>query len=382
MSVDARKSRFASAVGAEAGLIVGFITVATFFSVGKTWMANLENLPWLALMFIWLFGVMVWCAFGVVRHAEALAERFGEPYGTLILTISVISIEVTIMATVMLGGDPNPTLPRDTMFAILMIVLNGMVGLSLMVGALRHRQQQYNLQGAVAFLAVLSTLAIIALVVPEFTTSTVDPTFTTLQATVFGLLTALLYGVFLFIQTSRHRSFFTEPQTAPIRGKLPAEQEPHSPTGIRPIIVHVGLLFVTLLSVVLMTKPMATLLDHGIEQIGMPTSLGAILIALLVLSPEGVAAYKSAARNQLQRAVNLSLGSALSTLGMTVPVMLAISVVTGTPLDLGLGHVEIVLLALTLFVSQMTFSGVPTNILLGTVHLVLFLAYLTLVLYP
>jgi Ca2+:H+ antiporter len=203
-----------------------------------------------------------------------------------------------------------------------------------------------------------------------------------LQATVFGLLTALLYGVFLFIQTSRHRSFFTEPQTAPIRGKLPAEQEPHSPTGIRPIIVHVGLLFVTLLSVVLMTKPMATLLDHGIEQIGMPTSLGAILIALLVLSPEGVAAYKSAARNQLQRAVNLSLGSALSTLGMTVPVMLAISVVTGTPLDLGLGHVEIVLLALTLFVSQMTFSGVPTNILLGTVHLVLFLAYLTLVLYP
>jgi len=382
MSVDTRKSRFASAVGAELGLIAGFITVVTFFSVGRAWMANLENLPWLSIMFIWLFGVMVWCAFGVVRHAEALAERFGEPYGTLILTISVIGIEVTIMATVMLSGNPNPTLPRDTMFAILMIVLNGMVGLALMVGALRHSQQQYNLQGAVAFLAVLSTLAIIALVVPEFTTSTVDPTFTTLQATVFGLLTALLYGVFLFIQTSRHRSFFTEPQKAPIRGKLPDEQEPHSVRETRPIIVHVGLLFATLLSVVLMTKPMATLLDHGIEQIGMPTSLGAILIALLVLSPEGVAAYNAAARNQLQRAVNLSLGSALSTLGMTVPVMLAISVVTGTPLDLGLGHVEIVLLALTLFVSQMTFSGVPTNILLGTVHLVLFLAYLTLVLYP
>jgi len=203
MSVDTRKSRFASAVGAELGLIAGFITVVTFFSVGRAWMANLENLPWLSIMFIWLFGVMVWCAFGVVRHAEALAERFGEPYGTLILTISVIGIEVTIMATVMLSGNPNPTLPRDTMFAILMIVLNGMVGLALMVGALRHSQQKYNLQGAVAFLAVLSTLAIIALVVPEFTTSTVDPTFTTLQATVFGLLTALLYGVFLFIQTSR-----------------------------------------------------------------------------------------------------------------------------------------------------------------------------------
>ena len=132
----------------------------------------------------------------------------------------------------------------------------------------------------------------------------------------FGLLTALLYGVFLFIQTSRHRSFFTDPQNAPIRGKQPDELEPHTPREIRPIIVHVGLLFATLLSVVLMTKPMATLLDHGIEQIGMPTSLGAILIALLVLSPEGVAAYNAAARNQLQREFNLSLGSALSTLGM------------------------------------------------------------------
>ena len=153
---------------------------------------------------------MIWCAFGVVRHAEVLAEHLGEPYGTLILTIAAVSIEVTIMATVMLSGDPNPTLPRDTVFAVLMIVLNGMIGLSVIAGALSHRQQQYSLQGAVAFLAVITCLSVISLVVPTFTTSTADHTMTTLQAIVFGLLTALLYGGFLTIQTVRHRAFFME----------------------------------------------------------------------------------------------------------------------------------------------------------------------------
>ncbi len=382
MSVASKATGFTRAVAAEFALIAGFITTIIFYSIGKPWLADLDSLAWLIVMFIWLFGVMAWCAFGVVRHADALAELLGEPYGTLILTISVISIEVTIMAAVMLGGDANPTLPRDTMFAILMIVLNGMVGLALAVGALRHLQQEYNLQGAIAFLAVISPLAIIALVVPDFTQSTADPTFTVLQATIFGLLTALLYGAFLLIQTTRHRSFFQEPQQAPIRVNLPDDMAPHAQLETRSVVFHAVLLIATLLPVVLLSKPLATLLDYGIEQLGMPTALGGILIAILILSPEGVAAIEAAAANQLQRAVNLSLGSALATIGLTVPVVLAISVVTGTPLVLGLDQVEIVLLVLTLFVCQMTFSGVPTNILLGFVHLVLFFAYLVLVFYP
>jgi Ca2+:H+ antiporter len=371
-------ARIAGAVRSELALIVGIFTLGIFFTVGKTWLAMLDNVTMSLALFAWLFAVIGWCAFGVVRHAEVLAERLGEPLGTLILTISVVGIEATIMATVMLGGSPNPTLPRDTMFAILMIVLNGLVGLELILGALRHNQQHYNLQGAVVFLAVLTTLSIIALVLPKFTISTTDPTFTTEQAIVFGVLTTLLYAAFLFIQTRRHRQFFTEPDDTGAGG----QPESHAPDGTAATPVHGVLLFITLLVIVMMTKPMAKLLDHGIEQTGLPVSLGAILIAMLVLAPEGLAAGQAAAQNRLQRAVNLSLGSALSTLGLTVPVVLAISVITGTPLNLGLDLEEIVLLVLTLFLSQMTFSGVPTNILLGTVHLVLFVTYLTLVFFP
>jgi Ca2+:H+ antiporter len=203
---------FFGVLRAELGLIAGVVTTVLFFTVGKSWLADLNSLPWLGLMFVMLFGVMIWCAFGVVRHADALAEILGEPYGTLILTLSVISIEVAILSTIMLGNTPNPTLPRETMFAILMIVLNGMVGTVLAVGGLRYVQQQYNLQGALAYLAVITPLAFLALVVPTFTESTTGPTLQWQQAIVIGAMTALLYGAFLGIQTTRHRKFFVQPK--------------------------------------------------------------------------------------------------------------------------------------------------------------------------
>ncbi|MEZ5875412.1 MAG: hypothetical protein R3D30_11495 [Hyphomicrobiales bacterium] len=188
-------------------------------------------------------------------------------------------------------------------------------------------------------------------------------------------LTALLYAAFLTIQTTRHRSFFIQPKE---RGKSkraePASPAPHSHGPIYSAPYHAVMLIATLLPVVLLSKPLAKLLDYGIDQMGLPIALGGILIAVLILSPEWTAAVQAAARDQLQRAVNLSLGSALSTIGLTVPVVLAISVMTGAPLELGLNSLEITLLAVTLFVSHMTFSGAPTNILLGFVHLVLFLA--------
>jgi Ca2+:H+ antiporter len=385
---------------ADLGLIAGVITTVLFFTVGKEWLADLTSLTWLGLMFVWLFGVMIWCAFGVVRHADALAEILGEPYGTLILTLSVISIEVAILATIMLGKTPNPTLPRETMFAILMIVLNGMVGTVLAIGGLRYVQQQYNLQGALAYLAVITPLAFIALVIPTFTESTSGPTLQTQQAIVFGTMTALLYGAFLTIQTTRHRTFFLQPKLArkPKVRSNPEEQEnvaaegqpssetampePHQHGAVYSGLVHGFLLLATLLPVVLLSKPLAALLDHGIAQMGLPNALGGVVIAMLILSPEWTAALQSAMRDQLQRAVNLSLGSALSTIGLTVPVMLGISVMTGTPLKLGLNSVDIVLLSVTLFVCHITFSGAPTNILLGFVHLVLFGTYLLLIFKP
>jgi Ca2+:H+ antiporter len=382
---------------AETPFIAGAITTAIFFTVGKNWTMDFVHPTFTAAIFVWLFAVMIWCAFAVVRHAEILAEYLGEPYGTLILTIAVISIEVTIMATVMLHGGPNPTLPRDTVFAVLMIVLNGMVGLSVVVGALRHQQQQYNLQGAVAFLAVISCLAVISLVLPTFTVSTPDQSMTPLQAAVFGVLTALLYVGFLGIQTMRHRSFFMETAgTAPakrraqVRGAQAdvahakahdgANDEAHGRKHSLPY--HAVLLLLTLLPVVLLSKPLAHVIDYGLEQLKAPAALGGILIAILVLAPEGLTSYQAARRNQLQRSVNLSLGSALSTIGLTIPTMLAISLMVGTPLEVGLPAAETILLVLTLFIAQMTFSGAPTNILLGGVHLVLFAAFVVLVFNP
>ena len=369
-------------VRAELGLAAGIVSTVIFLTVGQEWLANLGGLPKLIVLFAWLFGVMAWCAFGVVRHADALAEILGEPYGTLILTTAVISIEVTILATVMLSGDPNPTLPRETMFAILMIVLNGMIGTVLAIGGLRYVEQEYNLQGAMAYLAVITPLAVIALVVPTFTLATVDPTFTTRQAIGFGSLTALLYVAFLVIQTTRHRNFFIQPKKSSSRRALraePASAELHQHGKVYSARYHAVLLLATLMPIVLLSKPLSKLLDYGVEQVGLPVALSGVVIAILILSPEWAAACQAAARNHLQRAVNLSLGSALSTIGLTVPVVLAISIFTGTPLELGLSNVEIVLLAVTLFVCQMTFSGAPTNVLLGFVHLVLFLAYLMMV---
>jgi len=364
-------------IRAELPVLVGVLTTAIFYTVGDVLLSDLKNHLLSGALFVWLFAVMVWCAFGVVRHAEALAHRLGEPYGTLILTIAVISIEVTIMAIVMLRGDPNPALPRDTVMAVLMIVLNGMVGLSILVGAVRHVQQQYNLQGAVVFLAVISSLAIISLVLPTVTKSTPDESMTRLQAIVFAVLTVVLYGGFLVIQTVRHHTFFQETTERSTAAKHGAEH-----VSAHSIPYHTVLLLVTLLPVVLLSKPLAKLIDYGIEDLGAPTALGGIFIAVLVLSPEGLSAFQAATRNQLQRSVNLSLGSALSTIGLTIPTMLAISLITGTPLQLGLDPAMIVLLVLTLFIAQLTFSGAPTNILLGVVHLVLFAAFMVLIFNP
>jgi Ca2+:H+ antiporter len=381
MSKKSKPSSLSEDLTAERPVLVGAATTLVFYTVGSSLTDDLTHLGVTALLFFWLFAVMLWCAFGVVRHAEVLAEYLGEPYGTLILTIAAVSIEVTIMATVMLHGDPNPTLPRDTVFAVLMIVLNGMIGLSVIAGALNHRQQQYNLQGAVAFLAVITCLSVISLVVPTFTKSTADHTMTTLQALVFGLLTALLYGGFLMIETVRHRAFFMEEKTVNrVTGAEPAHEPGHGPR--RSIAYHAVLLFLTLLPVVLLSEKLAEVIDFGIEKMHAPTTLGGILIAILILSPEGLTAFQAARHNHLQRSVNLLLGSALSTIGLTIPVMLALSLLIDLPLQMGLESVPAILLLLTLFIAQMTFSGAPTNILLGGVHLVLFIAFIVLIFNP
>jgi len=369
-----------SVIRSEAAFIVTSVSTVVLYTVGVDWFYHLSNPLVFAGLFVWIFGVMTWSAFAAVRHADCLAELLGEPYGTLILTISVISIEVSVITAIMLGGEAGPTLARDTMLAVLMIVLNGMVGVSLVIGGLRYREQDYNLPGARAFMAVLVTLGTIALVLPRFTISTPDASLTPRQSVLIGIATVMLYGTFLAIQTIRHSGFFTE---AKIDGTaVPEHGKHHESLQPRSVPYHALFLPLTLIPIVLLSKKLAILIEEGIVAFSAPLALGGILVALLVLAPEGLAAFRAAAMNHLQRAVNICMGSALATVCLTVPAVVTVGLVTGTHVVLGLDPAEMVLLILTMALSVMTFGGTRTSVLQGAVHLVVFFVYLILIFDP
>jgi Ca2+:H+ antiporter len=364
----------------EAPLLPIVATTAAFFLFGKAWLADLSSLPWAALMFVWLFVVILWSAIRVVHHAECLAIRLGEPYGTLILTLSVISIEVMMIATLMITGSDNPSLARDTMLAVIMIVLNGMVGLTLLLGALRYREQSYNLQGANAYLSVIIPLAVLSLVLPTYTVSTDAPTLSGFQAVFLALVSVALYGTFLAIQTGRHTGYFTEHHAADqTQGQ---DGHGHGDLVVRSLPLHAALLLAYMLPVVLLAKKIAIPMDHGIATLGLPAALGGFIVAALVLTPEALGALAAARANRLQRSVNILLGSVLATIGLTVPAVLIVSLATGETLELGLQHADLILLLVTLAVSVVTFSTARTNLLQGAVHLILFLAYVMLIFAP
>jgi Ca2+:H+ antiporter len=387
-----------------ARLACAWTSVAAFQLFGGTLLAQLgAPLPSL-LIFAWLLGIIVWSAFGVVHEAEEIAHRLGEPYGTLILTLSIVIIEVALISAVMLGAKGAPTLGRDTMFAVLMIVLNGVVGIGLFIGGLRHFSQSYNLKGASAYLAVIIPLTLIPLVLPNFTTSTADGTLTTFQSIAFSLFTLLLYGAFLVLQTGRHSVFFKEPagesnmpygaayararmqpdqerMPAPAPGAEPAEEPPHPPSE-GSTRSHVVLLLANILPIVILAKSLAVVLDFGIAKLGAPVALGGILIAMVVFTPECIAALRAITTNQLQRAINLCLGAAASTLGLTVPAVLVIGLITGQEVVLGLSGTNMVILSMTLLLSTLTFTGTRTTMLEGAVHLSVFFVFLVLVFSP
>ena len=367
---------------AERAPFAGATTTAILMTFGEPWLADPAQGLGSALLFAWIFGVMLWCAFGVARHADHLAAGLGEPYGTLILTLAVIIIEVALISAIMLTGENDPHLARDTMFAVLMIVLNAMVGAALLFGGIWHRQQHFNVGGANAFLAVIVPLSVFALVLPDFTASA--PGLSRVQQIFFAGVTILLYIVFLAIQTVRHRRLFVGPDvelTALEEHAVPWKAEwgegEQAPRG--PLVYHAVLLVLTMLPVVLLSKQLAVFVDYGVFRLGAPAALGGVIVAILVLTPEGLGALHAAAANRLQRSVNICLGSALATIGLTVPAVLLIGLVTGARVELGLDAIEMVLLLLTLLVSTLTFGSGQTNILQGAVHLVLFLAYVVMI---
>ena len=368
--------QFGSAIRAEFPLLVGLGTIAILLVVGS----DLNELTTRALpllgVFVWLFAVILWSAMCVVRHADCLAIKLGEPYGTLILTLSAISVEVVMISTAMLHGANNPTLGRDAIFAVIMIALNGLVGLSLMLGGLRYREQHYNIQGVNAYLNVIMALGVLGLVLPNFTTSTSGPTFSTEQGIFFASVSLLLYAISLLIQTLRHRGYFLDVK------ETATKHSPHHLARIRSTGFHALMMLLYLAAVIFLAEKFAVPLDNSIEQFHMPQAFGGAVIAALVLSPEGLGGITASLQNQLQRSINILFGSVLATIGLTIPAVLMIGLLTKRSVALGLQGGNLPLLLLTLAVSVVTFTSRKTNVLQGCIHLLLFAVFVLLIFAP
>jgi Ca2+:H+ antiporter len=328
------------------------------------------GLAFAIVLLVILFGTV----FAAVHHAEVIAERVGEPYGTLVLTLAVTIIEVALITTIMLGDKPAPELARDTVFAVVMIVCNGLVGVCVFIGGLRYREQGFQVSGANVYLSVLFALATITLIMPNYTVTTPGPFYSSIQLGFVDVVTLALYGVFLYTQTVLHRDYFVNETAEGEGGKA------HLSGGT--FLLSVVLLLVSLLAVVLLAKKFSLVVDAVAAKIGAPPAFAGLLVALLILLPEGVAAVAAARKNDLQKSINLALGSSLATIGLTIPAVGVATYMIDQQLELGLSSQGSVLLLLTFFLSMLTFGTGRTNVLFGLVHMVVFAIYVFMVFVP
>jgi Ca2+:H+ antiporter len=325
-----------------------------------------------AFLTVMMFAAVV----SAIHHAEVVAHRVGEPFGTLVLAVAVTTIEVALIVALMLaGGKSANTLARDTVFSALMIACNGVVGLCLVAGGLRHGVLAYHVEGTSPALASLAALAGLALVLPNYTTTTLGPTYSQAQLAFAGVTSLALYAVFVFVQTVRHRDYFLPVDTD--------NEEAHADTPPNWVAsTSLGLLLVSLVGVVGLAKTLAPALDHGVAAAGLPPAVAGVVIALIVLLPETGAAVRAAQGNRMQSSFNLALGSGLASIGLTIPVVAAVSGLFPFALVLGLPPMQIVLLVLTLIISMLTLGTGRATVMQGAVHLVLFASFLFLTVIP
>ncbi|MCX5436613.1 MULTISPECIES: calcium:proton antiporter [unclassified Streptomyces] len=324
--------------------------------------------------------VLATSVLAAVHHAEVVAHRVGEPFGSLVLAVAVTVIEVALIVTLMVdGGEKGATLARDTVFAAVMITCNGIVGLSLLAAAFRHRVAVFQSEGTGGALATVATLATLCLVVPTFTTSKPGPEFSTSQLIFAASAALLLYGIFVATQTVRHRDYFL-----PITKQgniIDGDDHAHAPST-RTALISLGFLGLALVAVVGLAKGVSPTIETGVEAAGMPHSVVGVIIALLVLLPETIAALRAARRDRVQTSLNLALGSAMASIGLTIPAVAIASFWLSGPLVLGLGATQMVLLVLTMLVSTLTVVPGRATPLQGGVHLVVFAAYVELAVTP
>jgi len=322
------------------------------------------------LLVVLLFATVL----AAVHHAETIAKRLGDPYGAILLALAVTIIEAALIVSVLLNAPAGTSeIARDTVFAAIMIVLNGIVGLSLLIGGIRFREQEFIARGAVGALAVLATVAVLALVLPNYTLAVPGPVYATPQLVFVAFVSLALYGLFLYVQMVRHRGDFSDPRLQELADRKPRRREMGTALILLPI---------ALVAVVVLAETLAPTVEHAVAQAGLPAALVGVVIAMTVLLPEGTAALRAALANRLQTALNLALGSALASICLTIPLVAILSIALGQPLTLGLEAEHIVLLLLSLFVATLTLAMGRTTILQGGLHLVIFGAFLTIAAIP
>lgn len=326
-----------------------------------------------AILVIFLIGSVL----AAVHHAEVVAHKVGEPFGTLLLALAVTTIEVALIVSLMLTGGPGTEeLARDTVFAAVMIILTGMIGICLLVGGVKFKQQRFSLDGVKAALVALTAILVLALILPNYTTSVEGPSYTTTQLIFVAVICLILYGTFVLVQAVRHRDFFLPPDGE-------GNEEVHAAPPTKAVAFSGGLLLLVCLGiVVLLAKALAPDIENAVINAGAPKSLVGVIIAAVVLLPEGLAAYRAARKNRLQTSLNLALGSALASIGLTIPAVAIVSIITGMTITLGIDTKSMVLLLLSQFTIMLSLGSGRTNVLQGVVLLTIFAAYLFTIVAP
>ncbi len=345
--------------------IPGWSFVAPALGAGFLTLKYLHLVPvdtvWFLIVAVILLGGSI---FAAVHHAEVLAIRVGDPFGAVLLALAITVMEVAVILSVMTAGSAgSETVARDTVFAAIMIVLNGIVGVCLVVGGLKHHEQGFRTDGAAAILSVIATISVISLILPNFTLARSGPIFSPAQLIFVGTVSLLLYAVFLFVQTSRHRDYFLDSLRPDIDGAVP---------GNRITVFSAILLLVSLAVVILVAKALTPAVEREVREAGLPVAFVGVVIAAVILLPEAVTALRAANRNRLQTSLNAALGSALASIGLTIPVVAAASLMLDRTLVLGLNAEKMTLLVLTLFISSLTLATGRATVLGGRGRVVLF----------
>lgn len=366
-------------------LAIIWLIVGIFYFFGDSFFNENSSTMAAVFFFIALLGTIITASFGVVKEADELAIKLGEPYGTLILTFSILSIEVILIAAVMLGPGEFPTIGKDSIFSVMMIIMNLVVGLCILLGSLKHGEQEYNAQGTLSYISMIVLLGGMSLILPNTIIGMGNGAFSTAQAIFLSALVVVIYGAFLIFQMSSYRHLYLQPQKGAMEIHFFSTKESRKETAPRnnqEILIRSAVLIAMILPIVLLSHNMAAVVDYGIKAAELPPVLGGVLIAIIVFTPESITAVKAALNNETQRAINLCHGAFVCTVGLTVPAVLIIGLITGKTVIFGISPTETILFLITVGLSALTFLGKRTTPVSGIMHIALFALFIMLIFNP